>query len=341
MTYTKAWYEGITDFLSRYHATRVFEQENIRLPVVHYAPDAEQVQNVDSILGKPPRGEIHRDKFYIYDYGYLHTVQNQASMLFDGRTFALHEIRQKPLRITARIGSYYDNLATCHALANELMAWQPGKLARFPNRAQYHLNMLPRSSLKRGAGRSAAIGLATLLVVKRDGEYWALLAQRSEHVADNPLFHHVLPAMMFQPLNDDFASQWKLSDHIKRELLEELFGVPEVHDHHASNGISNHPVYAGLQQHLQRGSAKVFLTGIVMNLMTLRPEICTVLQIDDEDWFAQMLDKHAQPNDEVAGGNLLWVPVDDPYAVLSEDFYLQMPPQGASAFLLGMEQVQK
>ena len=108
--------------------------------------------------------------FAIYDYGYLHSLQNRKPALYNGATFTLKEIRQKPLRLRASIGSYFDMLATCAALERELRHAAGKGWLRAPSRLAYHRQVPPPEALRYGRSRSAAIGIGTLTVFNDGGD---------------------------------------------------------------------------------------------------------------------------------------------------------------------------
>jgi hypothetical protein len=98
---------------------------------------------------------------------------------------------------------------------------------------------------------------------------------------------------MFQPFIADesgpsMQSQFSVSGTVLREFVEELYGVGELET--GDGRIDPDAIYHRreaklLTGMLESGSARLLYTGIAVNLLALRPEICTLLVIDDPRWF--------------------------------------------------------
>jgi hypothetical protein len=307
-------------------------------------PDSSQISDIDSICGPLPTDPTPQP-FEIYNHAHLNNLQNSGRTLFNGVTYALHRIRTRPLTIEAHVGHYFDMLATCDALKRELYDAAFRRYIRLPLRAQYHRSIGPKESLTSGIGRSAAIGGAALIVFNHRGTYKAMLARRSRRNATDPGFYHTVPAFIYQPRHVPFhADEWRISYHIYREFLEELFAMPEAdasapHDH-----FYQHPALLDLQAMMAQGEAGLYFTGIMHDLTMLRPEISALLLIHDVDWYERItapdsaypLNAHAETDD----GRLLLLPIDSDeaaLAVLPDEHHLFMPPQGAAALWLGIE----
>lgn len=329
-------YARAADYLAKFYGVTVFERHGLRHPLVVYTPDADQINDLDSVLGT--LRDTNPNDRAIYDYGYLHTLQNSGRNLYNGDTYALHRIETHPLRVFGQRGTYFDTLATCAALDNEMTHALTERALRLPLRSQLHRTLPIAQAVWRGAGRSAAIGGACLVVFNDGQTYRAILARRSSQAATDPGFYHVLPAFICQPTRGDWQGEWCFSQHVYREYLEELFGVAEGTDTH------DHPALHDLQTMLTAGSASLYLTGVSMNLLTLRPEISALLLIRDAGWWARLnapdsltpLDTHAEALD----GRIATVPIASDAALLAElpdALHTLMPPQGYAALWLGME----
>ncbi|MCA9912090.1 MAG: hypothetical protein KC496_02020, partial [Anaerolineae bacterium] len=278
-------YTKITDTIHKLYPAELFTRHGIAHPVTFYDPAPEQVQNVDSVLGREPGINVMQDEMAFYNHAYLQTLQNSGRNLFNGTTFALTTLRQKPLRIEAGFGKYFDMIATCAALDHELLDAVQGKLIRLPMRTQYHRSISPEEALRSGNGRSAALGGVVLTVFNDAGTYRLMLAKRSGTQATRPNNFHMLPAFMFQPAGSIMqAGEWSLRHHILREILEEMFGMEESEN----TDFYAQPALLDLQQMLDNGEAGLYLTGIAMNLMTLRPEITALLLIQDAEWWPRV-----------------------------------------------------
>lgn len=278
-------YRNITDYLARFYDVPLYTLQDINHPVIFYPAQEAQRNHVDSILGRIPTETLNKDDFTIYDYGYLHSLQNSKSHLYNGKTFTLKQVRAKPLRIDAQFGTYYDMLATCYSMEQELIDSSDSKFIRLPLRSQLHRELSPKNSLTHGRGRSAAIGCVALIVFNDGEQYQAIISQRTTSHATRSESYHLLPAFIFQPMADEMrANEWSVEHHFYREWLEELFSMAESD----SMDFYQHPALVDLRQMQDNKQAGLYLTGIAMNLLTLRPEICMLLLIHDDGWWQRV-----------------------------------------------------
>lgn len=216
------------------------------------------------------------------------------------------------------VGYYEDCLATCDALEDELLSafgrhqpvppgfadfaaarlLQREKLTRFYKEHGRH----PATS---GAGRSAAIAVATLLVCRTpSGSFVTFFGPRSGKTAVHTHLLHVAPSGMFQPSRDwpshddpRHQTEWDIRHHIYRELPEELFGIdPEETPGSRPRRFYGIPDVHHLRQTLEADppGARIYVTGVMVNLLNLRPEICTLLIIDEPRWY----ERHDCPEPE-------------------------------------------
>lgn len=337
-------YQRMTEWLAQWYGVSTFERHDIQHPIVFFEPAPFQRDDVDSVLGVPPQNTIQADHFAFYNYGFLHTLQNSGRRLFNGRTFAYRRLRQRPLRIEADYGQYFDMIATCGALEQEIKDAAAMRMIRAPMRTQFHREISPNQALTSGSGRSAAIGGAVLVVFHDGEQYRAIVSRRTGSHATDPQALHVLPAFIFQPVMDgDNPAEWSIRRHIYREWLEELFGMDESNGNH----FDEHPALLDLQAMMQRGQASLHLTGIALSLLNLRPEICALLLIRDPDWWRRVHDENSpyRLNTEAeASGKLVLVPIADDDALLAAmppNYYEMMVPQAIPAFWQGVDLARK
>jgi len=248
------------------------------------------------------------------------------------------------------IGDYYDMLATCAALENELRDAVEQGWMRAPSRATYHRHVEPQEAILRGVRRSAAIGIGTLTVFNDAGTYKAILAKRSNKTAFDSGMYHVLPAMMFQPTTADFThpQEWSIKHQVMREVLEEMFDMPEQLDPDAWDFFYEHPALVYLQELMASGKAQLYVTGIVFNLLTLRPEISTLLLIRDPEWYARITAKDSdipfKTADETVGASEVIAPIttdEDFLTYFPDDLYRRMPAQATATMWLGIDLARK
>ena len=342
-------YKKLTDYLGRLYQCQPFARNGIEHPAIVHFPSAEQIHDVDSILDPRPPTPESRD-FAAYSYTHLRDLLNDKPFLHNGSTFTMKSLSLNPLKLRGALGHYYDMLATCAALEHELReAVAEGRL-RAPLRTKYHCQVDARDSLHQGTGRSAAIGIGTLTVFNDAGVYKAMLARRSNKTAIDSGFFHVLPAMMFGPTTTNFADprEWSVKHQVLREVLEELFNMPEERDPQAWDFFHRHPALLHLQDLMDAGSAKLYLTGVIINLLTLRPEISTLLLIHDPGWYKRITaDDSDMPfitADETVTDSVVTAPIADDERFLShfpDALHLQMPVHAVVTMWLGIDLARK
>ena len=309
-------YKNLTDYLQHLYQCQPFARHGVEHPVTVFYPSDEQIRNVDSVLDPYLPGEEKRD-FAFYDYSYLHDLQNSKPGLFDGHTYTLKRLRQNPLKLRGSIGRYYDMLATCATLEHELQAAVEEGWMRAASRTTYHRQVDAQDALTRGLKRSAAIGIGTLTVFNDGGRYKAMLARRSEKTAFDSGMFHVLPAMMFNPTTSDFCNpqEWSIRHQVLREALEEMFNMPEETAPERWDYFYRHPALLYLQSLMDAGKAQLYLTGVIINLLTLRPEISTLLLIRDPAWYARITAPDSEmpfaTADETVSDSVVTAPIDD------------------------------
>ncbi|MEO0561981.1 MAG: hypothetical protein AAF125_07705, partial [Chloroflexota bacterium] len=286
----------------------------------------------------PPRLPVERTTLPFRDERAIIKTRESGATLFDGVTFAFDALDLDTPRLGARIGSYFDHMATCVALEWELLEG-----GATPHRDALHAVLAPSDVMTSGAGRSAAIGVNTLVVYRDENAYYALIGQRSNETAHKPGALHVLPAFTFQPSQRDYPYyEWGLTYHIIREYLEELYGVPEAEQGTTPSSITatEHPAKARLHDMVRAGAASLELTGMTCNLMTTHVSVCVLLLIHAPSWV-----------DDYREQSLTWetqtvyeVPIATDSVIvdtLPHDAYLNFAPNGASAFWLGVDRARE
>jgi len=194
-------------------------------------------------------------------------------------------------------------LSTSECLDPELLevlaAWpdtQPDQAwTRLPRRAWLHERVA--DPVADGRYRSTALGVSTLTIVRVrtrgfDG-YKLFLSPRSVTVATQRRRYHVIPSGMFQPFvpaesEDVLRSQFSVAAAALREKVEELYGVQELETGDGAvdpQAIFHRREARLLDDLLQAGDAALLYTGVAVNLLALRPEICTLLLINDPGWW--------------------------------------------------------
>ncbi len=211
------------------------------------------------------------------------------------------------VKFHCKLGTYFHSLSTSESLDAEIMetysAWPDygpeGGWAKLEGRRW--LQERVADPVADGRHRSAAIGVSTLTVVRvrrRDFDgYKMFLSPRSMTVATQRRRYHVIPSGMFQPFTfiadespDVLRSQFSVYATVVREFVEELYGVEELET--GDGRVDHTAIYRRreaqlLDDMLKTGEAKLLYTGVAVNLLALRPEICTLLIIDDPGWYEE------------------------------------------------------
>jgi transcriptional regulator with XRE-family HTH domain len=207
------------------------------------------------------------------------------------------------VRLDCKLGTYFHSLSTSECLDPELLevfaAWPDtppeAAWARLPRRAWLHEHV--PDPVVDGRCRSAALGVSTLTIVRVrtrefDG-YKLFLSPRSVTVATQRRRYHVIPSGMFQPFvpgesEDSLRGQFSVRATVVREFVEELYGVEELET--GDGRVDAQAIYHRrearlLARMLKAGDAALLYSGVAVNLLALRPEICTVLLIHDPGWW--------------------------------------------------------
>ncbi|HEY8199750.1 MAG TPA: hypothetical protein VII47_00175, partial [Actinomycetota bacterium] len=226
------------------------------------------------------------------------------------------------VRLHCKLGTYFHSLATSEALDPEIVdafsAWpnyEPEEVWPHLERRAWLHERVP-DPVADGRHRSAALGVSTLVIIRirrREFDGYKMLLSPCSITATQRRRYHVIPSGMFQPFIEDASAdglraQFSVRATVLREFVEELYGVEELEtgdgrvDHTA---IFRRPEARVLTDMLDRGDARLLYSGVAVNLLALRPEICTVLIIHDPDWFEQqstelrLYDEHLRQSEQM------------------------------------------
>ena len=272
--------------------------ENIvKAPVLTFPASRYQRSNPDSVLASFEPGcralsfqqKAERDSR-------VDMLKKSGKTIYDETTYVMNSMVVDPvISLHCGTGKYFDTIGSCTALVSEFYSKTPpdNNLANLPLRNEAHKNCTI-DPIVDGSARSAAIGLSTLIVYQdTDGTYKYFVRRRSEKVAQHPGALHVLPASMFQPKEhlSNPEREFSVVQNVKCEYLEELFNIREenVSRDPARNSISLIPEGKYLEEMLaDPNRAQLLFTGVAMDLSNLRPEICTLLLIQDQEWIQKI-----------------------------------------------------
>jgi hypothetical protein len=137
-----------------------------------------------------------------------------------------------------------------------------------------------------GAGPCNSLAISTLIVYQdRHGEYRLLIGKRSAQTGAHAHLFHVVPACMFQPELGNVNAEWSIFHNVLKEYLEEIFSVELRPNAVNATYFYDHPRAVSLRNALRSGDVEFTVTGMVVNLLNLRPEICALILVKDSDWW--------------------------------------------------------
>jgi len=140
-----------------------------------------------------------------------------------------------------------------------------------------------------GTGRASALAVVTLVVHPSEDGYRAMFALRSRRTGVHSYLFHLIPAGMFQPEFGNPQAEWDIFHGVLKEYLEEICGVELSAAAAARAGgpryFYGHPLARSLRAAIAAGRVEFLITGVVISLYTLRPEICTLLLVRDPAWW--------------------------------------------------------
>jgi len=301
------------------HADKLLRFNGKRFAVAAFPAPPEQWDDVESVRGDllttSGLSEDEYPKGLFDEYGYdefMKLLEKEKSFplkYWNDPTydFADFKVTKEGLKLSFKVGSYFHALSTTDALIErELLknlSKNPNarlKLGQLPRRKWLHdqLAKKDKDPILCGDFRSAATGVNTLIVFKdKDTNGWYFFGHpRSDNVATYPCFFHIIPSGMFQPvvLKKEPQRAFEIKRSFFREYLEELYNHKDAKrpSNRAHVGYLDYePPLRRLRRRIESRDpnykAELCFTGVSMNLLTLRPDICLLLLIRDPDWYDQ------------------------------------------------------
>ena len=348
---------------------RILQQNQIIFPAIFWPAPENAPLDPDAVLGtfqSAPATSLP-EVFELPGQTYLRNLQKISPGLWNGRTYCMKafDLTEGRPTLTCSSGHFFDALVSCDLLEFELLSAFgevmpeeeafPEFCERLTLRGTLHALGNP---LHHACGRSAAIGISTLIIFPAEGVYHVLLRSCGSRLAYLDKFFHTVPSLMMQPMLADERMEYWVRHNVYREYLEEVFGAVEGEMPYTP--AQYHDIYADpaiqyLQNREAAGSARLLLSGVAMDLLKLRPEICTLLLIDDPDWWpthrqrlrpVTMVDSRCG-----SAANLLERSPATPLYAIKLSPELELPtgllcperftPPGAAALCLGLNQVRK
>lgn len=290
--------------------------------------------------------------------------EKSGSQLWNGETFRMLKLETKnELKIHCGLGRYFTALDTCDSLEWELLIAFSEKYFRIQENTKFAKELKLRGLINQHSvidpsERSAAIGISTMILFRHKNGFKTIVWERSNAVGPHHDLVHVIPSFMFGPEHQEYDNEFSIKHNVYREYLEEVFDFKEVNkagrimawDHFYSN-----PDLKYLISLEKSNKAKIYLTGVAINLLNLRPEICTLLLIDADEWY----ENHKGGNSDLGISKLqanyefkdkedlkaqgkkakIFYDIDSNFSLPDIDEFSpsKMVPPGAAALILGLE----
>lgn len=335
------YHNTLIDYLARtYGDDALMVRDGMTYPVYIY-PGGEIALD-DVLVADYPQTYI--DGFAIYDTAHLERLKATRPNLTNGLSYVLDTFSPQTMKVSGKLGYYFDMLATCDALDHELRRWARGDQDSLPLREQFHQQIRPAQTFSSGAGRSAVFGICTLTVFNHDGDYRLVIGQRPHNIGVGAGLYHVYPAFVFQPSGPQafYAAEWSITHQLYREFGEELFGMPEFaawENPTSPDYFFEHPAVKDLKAMIDSRHAEIHLTGIAVNPLSTRLEVCTLLVIHDPAWSLRWK-KQLEHASMTERQKTVYMSLAD-LEGRPEEMHIRMTPHGAAAFWLGVERARE
>lgn len=299
------------DFLAHlYSPYEILERCGKKYPVAILDKAVRKIYPHDAIVVAPAKWQMETSGFIINDPSYRIFCRHAGASIIPNETYSMVQVEQTPrgLAIQCNLGRYDLMLDTCDCLEWEILKvlsetsdWQTmlpeDLLERLKLRKTLHSGI--KNPLIDGTGRSTALAVSVVTVFPAGDEHYLWMGRKStKGVSANAGKMHVIPSFMFQPEQGDRNEEFCLLHNIRREFLEELFHVRPPKDASYSWFFAHKPIQY-LDKMFETGEAEIWLTGIIVNLFNLRPEICTLLRIKTPRWYADHTLPLAKPGEYI------------------------------------------
>lgn len=333
------------------------------IPAAVIWKNTQDLKDPDELLGQIDRGEpqlltgssvFQSPEEYAKAREFIRNEYTQGPVKHESLNYRMTSINISNGRpkIDGLLSSYYDNILTQYSMEWELKkamrSVQPGDVDRFLGEdAELPMRRAVEASgdpLISGHGRCAALTISTLVVyARRDDEFGCLIRRRSSTVGVSRGMLHIVPAGMCE--SNSRNEKWSFKRNIWRELLEEVYGEKELQGKDRAEsldyiyGIEPMPTLLKL---FQEERAELSVTGIVCDLLNLRPEICTVLYVADPVFSEKRsMPMNWETQSEARTGNFAvnWSELD--HFIANDVVRYKMVCSGAACLALGREWITK
>jgi hypothetical protein len=261
-----------------------------------------------SNLAIPKNLQTNRNHFNVNDDFIRWLREDLEKVANNDPTFCLNSISTDN-RLSISVGNYFSTLSTSDVHYYNLIRDFPIN-SRLGTYYAYKYGKHVRewiSSLKKIINKKsfshycASIGCSVFTVLRYpDGDYKYLIKTNSPQ-KNSAYDRHVIPSFMFQPTSNTINEQeaeMNLALNVIKEYGEELLSIDELDEATSQTVvnriISDNPLLFALREGLRQKKFKLLITGLILDVVRLRPEITLLLIIDDEEFSQQI-----KPNWEV------------------------------------------
>jgi len=238
----------------------------------------------------------------------IHFLTNELKRKVDNKpTYRLIHAESEKLKIG--ISSYFQTMSTSDVhyfnfirelpLQNGDIDWNEYQRKGFFQIWNQRINEILNHNF---TNYSASIGCAVLTIIKQKDGTYLFFAKENSTEKNGGLDGHVSPSFMYQPSSENVAfekQEMSLSNQIIREFGEELLNMKELQPlynkklQHILNEYRNGKKSEKLRQlntllHTPESGVKLYITGLVLDVFRLRPEITCLLLIENEEFLSNL-----------------------------------------------------
>jgi len=212
------------------------------------------------------------------------------------------EVSIEAARIRGDMTTYGSLLATQDALEWEILLEtaehlsSPYSVSDFPGlTSRLHLRIAAEEAAQKNyllepTTRCNGLAISTSVVhATPAGEFRVILGKRSALTGAHADLFHVIPACIFQPELGKRHDEWDIFHSFLKEYGEELYS--EELDRKRRDARYFYKEWKGvaaLLEAMDQGRCSFAITGLVINLLNLRPEVCALLLVHDPDWWSDV-----------------------------------------------------
>jgi len=211
-------------------------------------------------------------------------------------TFSLNSVSTEN-KLSLSVGSYFETLSTSDIHYFNLIRYFPLKSGVGCYFAYKHskyvtnwLNALERvSEANMFSHYCASVGCSVLTVLKSSDEQYKYLLKTNSEEKNSAGDRHVVPSFMFQPISKRITEQERelsLELNVIKEYGEELLGMDELEEADTFDALMQNMLenkqLKKLYSLIKNKKAHLEITGFIIDIYRLRPEITFLLIIHDD-----------------------------------------------------------